>query len=80
MDDDQNAQRIETIQANLDTAIGFGKLVLQSDDEREALRYKQKAFDAYEEALHLLKSVRLTDIEWESIKTKMEHLEFLLAV
>ena len=36
--------------------------------------------DAYEEALHSLRTATLTHVEWESIKTKMEHLESVLTV
>ena len=50
------------------------------DDEREIVRHRQKACDAYEEALHSLRTAVLTHIEWETIKTKMEHLESVLAV
>jgi len=76
---DLNSLKVELIQANLETALDFGKLALQSGDERE-IRYRRKACDAYEEALHSLKTAILTHIEWESIKTKMEHLESVLAV
>jgi hypothetical protein len=47
-----NAVKVEFIQANLETAIGFAKLALQSDDERESIRHRKKACEAYEEALH----------------------------
>ena len=75
---DENALKLGLIQANLETAIGFAKLALQSDDESEVIRYKRKACDAHEEALHSLRTAVLTHIEWESIKTKMEHLESVL--
>ncbi len=74
----QNAFKVELIQANLETAIAFGKLALQSDDEKEIIRHRQKACEAYEEALHSLNTASLTQIELESIKTKMAHLESVL--
>jgi len=77
---DLNSLKIELIQANLETALDFGRLALQSGDEQEITRYRRKACDAYEEALHSLRTAILTHIEWESIKTKMEHLESLLVV
>ena len=76
----QDPLKVESIQASLDTAIDFGKLALQSDDQAEVIRYRQKACDAYEEALYSLRTAALTHVEWESIKTKMEHLEYVLAV
>jgi hypothetical protein len=69
---------VELIQANLETAIAFAKLSLQSDDELETIRHKQKACEAYEEALHSLSTADLTHIELESIKTKVTHLESVL--
>ena len=66
------------IQANLETAIAFAKLALQSEDEKEIIRHRQKACEAYEEALHSLSTAALTHIELESIRTKMAHLETLL--
>ena len=66
------------IQANLETAIAFAKLALQSDDEKEIIRHRQKACEAYEEALHSLSTAALTHIELESIRTKMAHLETVL--
>ena len=80
IDEELNSLKVESVQANLETAIDFGKLARQSDDEQEIIRYRRKAYDAYEEALHSLKTAVLTHIEWESIKTKMEHLESVLAV
>jgi hypothetical protein len=74
----QNTFKVELVQANLETAIALAKLALQSDDEREIIRYKQKACEAYEEALHSLSTAALTHIELESIKTKMAHLESVL--
>lgn len=74
----QNKFKVELIQANLETAIAFAKLALQSDDERETVRHRQKACDAYEEALHSLSTTALTHIELESIRTKMVHLESVL--
>jgi hypothetical protein len=50
-EEQQDPLKVELIQANLETAIDFGKLALQSDDEQEITRYRQKACDAYEEAL-----------------------------
>jgi len=73
-----NAFKIESIRANLETAIGYAKLALQSDDERETLQHRQKACEDYEEALHSLKTVTLTHIEFESIRTKLAHLESIL--
>jgi hypothetical protein len=55
---------------NLETAIDFRKLALQSDDEREIIRYRRKACDAYEGALHSLRTAALTHIEWESIRRR----------
>ena len=66
------------IQANLETAIAFAKLAQQSEDEKEIIRHRQKACEAYEEALHSLSTAALTHIELESIRTKMAHLETLL--
>ena len=80
IDEELNSLKVESVQANLETAIDFAKLALQSDEEREIVRYRQKAYDAYEEALHSLKTAVLTHIEWESIKTKMERLESVLTV
>lgn len=74
----QNAFKVELIQANLETAIAFAKLALQSGDELEIIRHKQKACEAYEEALHSLSTATLTHIELESIKTKTAHLESVL--
>lgn len=79
-EEQQDPLKVESIYANLAIAIDFAKLALYSDDEIEVGRYRQKAYDAYEEALHSLKTVVLTHIEWETIKTKMEHLESVLAV
>ena len=79
-EEQQTPLKVELIQANLETAIDFGKLALPSDDEREIIRYRRKAWDAYEEALHSLRTATLTHIEWESIKTKMEHVESVLTV
>jgi len=79
-EEQQDPLKVELIQADLETAIDFAKLALQSGDEQEIIRYRRKACDAYEEALHSLKTAVLTHIEWESIKTKMEHLESVLAV
>jgi len=74
----QNAFKVDLIQANLETAIAFAKLALQSEDEKEIIRHRQKACEAYEEALHSLSTAALTHIELESIRTKMAHLETLL--
>jgi 3-dehydroquinate dehydratase len=74
----QNAFKVDLIQANLETAIAFAKLALQSDDEKEIIRHRQKACEAYEEALHSLSTAALTHIELESIRTKMAHLETVL--
>jgi hypothetical protein len=79
-EEQQDPLKVESIYANLETAIDFGRLALQSDDEQEIIRYRRKACDAYEEALHSLKTTVLTHIEWETINTKMEHLESVLAV
>lgn len=73
-----NAFKVESIRASLETAIAYAKLGLQSDGEKEALRYKRKACDAHEEALHLLRTATLTSIEWESIRTQLVHLESIL--
>jgi hypothetical protein len=69
---------MDLIRANLETAIAFAKLALLSDDENEIIRHRQKACEAYEEALHSLSTTGLTHIELESIRTKMAHLETLL--
>jgi hypothetical protein len=74
----QNTFKVELIHADLETAIAFAKLALQSDDEKEIIRHRQKACQAYEEALHCLSTAALTQIELESIKTKMAHLESVL--
>jgi len=74
----QNAFKVDLIQANLETAIAFAKLALQSEDEKEIIRHRQKACEAYEEALHSLSTAALTHIELESIRTKMAHLETVL--
>jgi hypothetical protein len=73
-----NAFKVESIRANLETAIGYAKLALQSEDEREMLRHRHNACEAYEEALHSLKTATLTHIEFESIRTKVAHLESVL--
>ena len=79
-EEQQDPLKVELIQANLETAVDFAKLALYSDDEREVVRYRQKAYDAYEEALHSLRTAALTHVEWETIKTKMEHLGSVLVV
>jgi hypothetical protein len=73
-----NAFKVESIRANLETAIGFAKLALQTEDERETLKHRHNACEAYEEALHALKTVTLTHLEFESIRTKLAHLESIL--
>ena len=50
----QNTLKVESIQANLETAIALGKLALQSDDEREIIRHRQKACEAYSRKLSTL--------------------------
>jgi len=70
--------KVELITANLETAISFAKLALQSEDPREINRTRQKACEAYEEALHLMSTAALTHIEVESIRTKTEHLDSIL--
>jgi hypothetical protein len=74
----ENVFKVELIHANLETAISFAKLALQSEDQREVTRTKQKACEAYEEALHLMSTAALTQIEVESVRTKTEHLDSLL--
>ena len=76
--DQQNAFKVDFIHANLETAIAFAKLALQSDDETEIVRHRQKALEAYEEALHSLSTATLRQIELESIRTQMAHLESIL--
>jgi len=71
--------RVELIYANLETAISFAKIALQSEDQREITRTTQKACEAYEEALHSLSTAALTQIEAESIRTKLERLDSILA-
>ena len=73
-----NAFKVESIRANLETAVSFAKLGLQTEDERESLRHRHKACEAYEEALHSLKTATLTHLEFESIRTKLAHLETIL--
>lgn len=73
-----NAYKVELIRANLETAIAFAKLALQSEDQEEINRHRQSACDSYEEALHSLRTATLTHIEFESIRTKMTHLESVL--
>lgn len=79
-DADLNGLKVGLVQANLETAIDFAKIALQSDEESDVVRYKRKACNAYEEALHSLRTAVLTHIEWETIRTKMEHLESVLTV
>ena len=74
----ENVFKVELIHANLETAISFAKLALQSEDQREIIRTTQKACEAYEEALHSLRTAALTHIELESIRTKTEHLDYIL--
>jgi len=74
----QNVYKVELIHANLETALAFAKLALQSDDQREITRTTQKACEAYEEALHSLTTAELTQIEVESIRTKTAHLDAML--
>src|ERR1022692_1492338 len=62
-EEQQDPLKVELIQANLETAVDFAKLALYSDDEREVVRYRQKAYDAYEEALHSLRTAALTHVE-----------------
>jgi hypothetical protein len=73
-----NAFKVEFIRANLETATAFAKLALQSDDEEEVTRHRQNVHVAYEEALHSLRTATLTQIEFESIRTKLAHLESIL--
>lgn len=70
-----NAYKVELIRANLETALSFARLALQSEDQDEMNRHRQNACDSYEEALHSLRTTTLTHIEFESIRTKMAHLE-----
>jgi hypothetical protein len=74
----ENVFKVELIHANLETAIAFAKLALQSEDQREITRTTQKACEAYEEALHSLSTAALTHIEVESIRTKTERLDSIL--
>ena len=74
----ENLFKVELIRANLEHAMSFAKLALQSSEVSEIDRYRQKACDAYEEALHELKTAALTQIELESFKTQIAHLEFVL--
>jgi hypothetical protein len=76
--EEQNALKVESIHANLETAIAFAKLALRSDDESEVIRDRQKACEAYEEALHFLSTAVLTPVELEAIRTKVEHLQSVL--
>lgn len=75
---DKNLFKIELIRANLESATSFAKLALQSSEASEINRYRQKACDAYEEALHELKTATLTQIELESFKTQIAHFESIL--
>jgi len=70
--------KVELIRANLENATTFAKLALQSSEVSEINRYRQKACDEYEEALHELKMATLTQIELESFKTQIAHLESVL--
>ena len=45
-EEQQDPLKVELIQANLETAIDFAKLALQSDGERGIVAYRQKAYDA----------------------------------
>jgi hypothetical protein len=74
----ENVLKVELIHANLETAIAFAKIALQSEDQREITRTTQKTCEAYEEALHSLSTAALTHIEVESIRTKMERLDSIL--
>ena len=74
----ENVFKVELVHANLETAISFAKLALQSEDQREITRATRKSCDAYEEALHSLSTAALSKIEVESIRTKMEHLDSIL--
>jgi hypothetical protein len=74
----ENVFKVELIHANLETAISFAKIALQSEDQRETTRTTQKACEAYEEALHSLRTAALTHIEVESIRTKMQRLDSIL--
>jgi hypothetical protein len=78
LEEEHSSLKVELIYASLETAIDFAKIALYSDDENEIVRCRQKACDAYEEALYSLRTAVLTQIEWESIRTKMEHLEYVL--
>jgi hypothetical protein len=73
-----NAFKVESIRANLETAVAFAKMARQSDDNKEITRYRQNACDACEEALHSLRTATLTHIEWESFRTKLALLEAIL--
>ena len=75
---DLNSLKVELIHANLEAAIASGKLALQSDNEEEITRHKQKACQAHDEALHSMRTTILTPIEWESIRTKLAHFESVL--
>jgi hypothetical protein len=79
-EDEPQPDKLGLIRANLETAIDFARLALQSEDETEVSRYRRKGCDAYEEALHDLNTATLSDIEWESIKTMMERFESVLKV
>ena len=70
--------KVELIRANLENATTFAKLALQSSEVSEINRYRQKACDAYEEALHELKTATLTQIELESFKTQITYLDVLM--
>lgn len=74
----ENLFKVELIRANLENATTFAKLALQSSEVSEINRYRQKACDAYEEALHELKTATLTQIELESFKTQIAHFESVL--
>ena len=74
----KNLVKLDLIRANLENATTFAMLALQSSEVSEINRYRQKACDAYEEALHGLKTAMLTRIELESFKTQIAHLESIL--
>jgi hypothetical protein len=78
-EEQKNAVKAGFIQADLETGILFAKLALQSDSKEESTRNRLKACEAYEEALHCLSTASLTQIEFESIRTKIERLESVLA-
>lgn len=76
--DDKNVLKLQLIRASLETATTFAKLALQATNQQEIIRYRQKACDAYEDALHELNTATLSKIQLEELKTQIAHLDSIL--